>query len=143
MGNVRVFNIGIIRFHGKKLLRQMAIHQNTEDLTMKQMFDISEKLVSEQDEIYGVKSNNWESSSRKYLSLVGDEHIINLLHAKVFAFSYSIVFCKDEREPSIKHGMGTEIGVVQKFNGIRVEYLPRIQYVAAQSRSQTFTVEID
>ena len=80
---------------------------------------------------------------RKYLSLVGDEHIINLLHAKVFAFSKSIVFCKDEREPSIKHCMGTEIGVVQKFNGIRVEYLPRIQCVAAQSRSQTFTVEID
>ena len=29
--------------------------KNTEDLTMKQMFDISAKLVSEQDEIYGVK----------------------------------------------------------------------------------------
>ena len=26
-------------------------------------------------------------------------------------------------------------------NGIRVEYFPRSQYVAAQSRSQTFTVE--
>ena len=32
--------------------------KNTEDLTMKQMFDISEKLVSEQDEIYGVKTIN-------------------------------------------------------------------------------------
>ena len=31
--------------------------KNTEDLTMKQMFDISAKLVSEQDEIYGVKNN--------------------------------------------------------------------------------------
>ena len=32
--------------------------KNTEDLTMKQMFDMSEKLVSEQsDEIYGVKNN--------------------------------------------------------------------------------------
>ena len=29
--------------------------KNTKDLTMKQMFDISAKLVSEQDEIYGVK----------------------------------------------------------------------------------------
>ena len=37
--------------------------KNTEDLTMKQMFDISEKLVSEQsDEIYGVKTINWEES---------------------------------------------------------------------------------
>ena len=30
--------------------------KNTKDLTMKQMFDMSEKLVSEQDEIYGVKT---------------------------------------------------------------------------------------
>ena len=38
--------------------------KNTEDLTMKQMFDISEKLISEQsDEIYGVKTINWEDSS--------------------------------------------------------------------------------
>ena len=28
--------------------------KNTEDLTMKQMFDVSTKLVSEQDEINGV-----------------------------------------------------------------------------------------
>ena len=30
--------------------------KNTKDLTMKQMFVISAKLVSEQDEIYGVKT---------------------------------------------------------------------------------------
>ena len=41
----------------------------TEDLTMKQMFDISEKLISEQsDEIYEVKTINWEDSSWKDLS---------------------------------------------------------------------------
>ena len=41
--------------------------------TMKQMLDISEKLVSEQsDEIYGVKTINWEDPSWKYLSLIGD-----------------------------------------------------------------------
>ena len=34
--------------------------KNTKDLTMKQMFDISAKLVSEQDEIFGVKTINWE-----------------------------------------------------------------------------------
>ena len=33
--------------------------KNTKDLTMKQMFDISSKLVSEQDEIYGVKTIDW------------------------------------------------------------------------------------
>ena len=54
---------------------------------MKQMFDMSEKLISEQsDEIYGVKTINWESSSWKYLSLSGDEEVISLSHAKVYFF---------------------------------------------------------
>ena len=58
---------------------------------MKQMFDISEKLVSEQDEIYGVKTINWRSSSWKYLSLIGGEQIINLQRTKVYVFSDSVL----------------------------------------------------
>ena len=65
--------------------------KNTKDLTMKQMFDISEKLASEQDEIYGVNTINWEDSPRKYLSLVGDEEVISLLHIKVYVFSDSVL----------------------------------------------------
>ena len=66
--------------------------KNTEDLTMKQMFDISEKLITEQsDEIYGVKTINWEDSSWKYLSLIGDEQVISLLHTKVYVFSDSVL----------------------------------------------------
>ena len=43
--------------------------KNTKDLTMKQMFDISAKLISEQsDEIYGISTISWEHSSWKYLS---------------------------------------------------------------------------
>ena len=38
------------------------------------------------DEIYGVKTINWEDSSRKYLSLIGDEQVISLLHTKVYVF---------------------------------------------------------
>ena len=66
--------------------------KNTEDLTMKQMFDISEKLISEQsDEIYGVNTINWEDSSWKYFSLVGDEDVISLSNTKVFIFSDSVL----------------------------------------------------
>ena len=65
--------------------------KNTEDLTMKQMFDISEKLVSEQDDIYGVKTINWENSSWKYLSLIGDEQFISLQRTKVHVFSDSVL----------------------------------------------------
>ena len=65
---------------------------NTEDRTMKQMFDMSEKLISEHsDEIYGVKTINWEDSSWKYLSLIGDEQVISLLHTKVYVFSDSVL----------------------------------------------------
>ena len=56
------------------------------------MFDISEKLVSEQsDEIYGVKTINWEDSSWKYLSLIGDEQVISLQRTKVYIFSDSVL----------------------------------------------------
>ena len=55
---------------------------------MKQMFDISETLISEQsDEIYGVKTMNWEDSSWNYVSLIGDEEIINFQHTKIYVFS--------------------------------------------------------
>ena len=65
--------------------------KNTEGLTMKQMFDISEKLISEQsDEIYGVNTINWEDSSWKHLSLVGDEKVISLSKTKVYVFSVSV-----------------------------------------------------
>ena len=57
--------------------------KNTEDLTMKQMFDISEKLITEQsDEIFGVSQISWENSPWKQLSLVNDEEVISLSHAK-------------------------------------------------------------
>ena len=79
-------------FMGKNYSDNWHPIKNTEDLTMKQMFDISEKLVSEQsDEIYGVKTINWEDSSWKYLSLVGGEQVISLSHTKVYVFSDSVL----------------------------------------------------
>ena len=65
--------------------------KNTENLTLKQMFHISTRLVSEQDEIYGVKTIDWENHSWKYLSLIGDEIIINLPRTKVYVFSVSVL----------------------------------------------------
>ena len=62
------------------------------NLTMKQMFDMSEKLiVGQSDEIYGVNPLNWEDSSWKQLSLVGGVEIICLSHAKVYVFSDSVL----------------------------------------------------
>ena len=55
------------------------------------MFDISAKLVSEQDEIYGVKTIDWENSPWKYLSLIGDEQVISFQRTKVYVFSDSVL----------------------------------------------------
>ena len=67
--------------------------KNTEDLTMKQMFDISEKLiVGQSDEIFGVSQITWVNSPWRILSLVNDAEVISLSHAKVYVFSDS-VFC--------------------------------------------------
>ena len=65
---------------------------NTKDPTLKQMFDTSEKLICEQDEICGVKTINWEKFSWKYLSLIGDEHIISLQRTKVYVSSDCVLF---------------------------------------------------
>ena len=88
---------------------------------MKQMFDISEKLISEQlDEIYGVKTINWEDSSWKYLSLVGDEEVISLLHTNVYVFSDSVLcFGKMKENPQSNIAWGRQIDVVQKFTRIQ------------------------
>ena len=76
MENVHVCNIGISSIHGKEEVGHSIT--NTRDLTLKQMFDISARLVSEQDEISGVETIGWENHSWKYLSLIGDERVINL-----------------------------------------------------------------
>ena len=79
-------------FTGKNYSENLRSIKNTEDLTMIQMFDISEKLiVGQSDEIFGVSPINWEGSSWKQLSLVGDEDVVSLWHAKVYVFPDSVL----------------------------------------------------
>ena len=78
-------------FMGKNYLDNWHSITNTKDLTMKQMFDVSSKSVSEQDEISGVETIGWEDHSWKYLSLIGDESVINLQSTKVHVFSDSVL----------------------------------------------------
>ena len=79
-------------FMGTNYLENLHSIKNTgKDLTMKQMFDISEKLIAEQsDEIFGVSQISWVISPWKQLPLVNDEEVISLSHAKVYVFSDSV-----------------------------------------------------
>ena len=79
-----------------------------EDLTLKQMFDISEKLIVEQSHgIFGVSQTRWGDSSWKQLSLVNDEDVISLSHAKVYVFSDSVCMSwEGNSEANIKFCLG-------------------------------------
>ena len=90
---------------GKNYLEILhSIKNSGNNLTLKQMFDISEKLITEQsDEIYGVNTINWEDSSWKYLSLIGDEQVISLQRTKVYVFSdYVLCLGKIHENPQPK-----------------------------------------
>ena len=118
--------------------------------TLKQMVDISEKLVvGQSDEIFGVSPINWEDSSWKQLTLVNDEEVMSLSHAKVYVFSDSVL-CLGEmnQNPTSntvwerKLGWFKDSSQRQNFghnrrrtNGIRVEYFPRIYHIAAHQQS--------
>ena len=59
-------------FMGKNFQNNRNSIVNTADLTLKQMFDIPTRLVTEQDEISGLETIGWEKHSWKYLSSIGD-----------------------------------------------------------------------
>ena len=78
-------------FMGKNDLDNRHSITNTQDLTLNQMFDISARLVSEQDEISGMETIGWENHSWKCMSLIGDEQVISLQRTKVYVFSDSVL----------------------------------------------------
>ena len=84
-------NNGTALFMGKNYLNNCQSIVTTTDLTLRQMFDISTRLVSEQNEISGLETIGWENHSWKYLSLIGDERVINLQRTKVYVFSDSVL----------------------------------------------------
>ena len=127
-------------FMGKNFQNNRNSIVNTTDLTLKQMFDISAKLVSEQEEITGLETIGWENHSWKYMSLIGDERIINLQSTKVYVFSDSVL-CLGKIHQNRESNTAWEerirwITTSQKLqrlrrnrwraDGIRVEHLPRI-----------------
>ena len=78
-------------FMGKNFQDSQNSIMNTTDLTLKKMFDITVKLVNEQEEINNVDKFHWERHSWKKLSLIGDETVINLQRTKVYVFSDSVL----------------------------------------------------
>ena len=78
-------------FMGKNFSTIQSFVKNYEDLTLKQMFDVTAQLVTNQDEFHGLDKIQWEKNSWKRLSLIGDETVINLQSTKVYVFSDSVL----------------------------------------------------
>ena len=77
-------------FMGKNLSPIQSVVKNHEDLTLKQMFDVT-ALVINQDEINTLDKIQWEKNSWTHLSLIGDETVISLQSTKVYVFSDSVL----------------------------------------------------
>ena len=82
-------------FMGKNFSTIQNFIMNSEDLTLNQMFDITAKLVSDQDEINCLDKIYWAKNSWKQLSLIGDETVINLQRTKSLCL---LRFCVVPRE---------------------------------------------
>ena len=115
-------------FMGKNFQNNRNSIVNTTDLTLKQMFDISAKLVSEQEEISGLETIGWENHSWKYMSLIGDERIINLQRTKIYVFSDSVLCLgKIHQNPESNTAWEARIGWIttsqsyRDFDGINGE----------------------
>ena len=79
-------------FMGKNFSTIQNFVMNSKDLTMKHMFDITLKLVSEQEEINNLDNIHWrKNNSWRQLSLIGDDTVINLQRTKVCVFSDSVL----------------------------------------------------
>ena len=76
---------------GKNFSTIQNFIMNFEDLTLKQMFDVTAQLVNNQEEINGLDKMQCEKNSWKRLSLIGDETVINLQRTKVYVFSDSVL----------------------------------------------------
>ena len=93
---------------------------NTTDLTLKKMFDISAKLVGEQEVITGLETIGWENHSWKYMSLVGDEIIINFQRTKVYVFLDSVLYLgKIHQNPESNKAWEERIGWITTSQSYR------------------------
>ena len=92
-------------FMGKNFQNNQNSIMSTTDLALKKMFDISAKLVGEQDEIFNVDKIHWEKHSWKHLSLIGDETVINLQRAKVRLLRFCVVSWKGPSTSAVQRSL--------------------------------------
>ena len=116
-------------FMGKNFSTIQSVVKNHESLTLKQMFDVTAKLVNNQEEISCLDKILYGKNSWTHLSLINDAVVINLQSTKVYVFSDS-VWCLGK---VLQHPDATKLGRTE----LR-EYEPReateIMMLSTESR---------
>ena len=78
-------------FMGKNFSTIQNFIMNSEDLTLKQMFDITAQVGERPGGDPWLDKIHWGQNSWRQLSLIGDETVINLQRTKVYVFSDSVL----------------------------------------------------
>ena len=78
-------------FMGKNFSIIQSVVNNHESLTMKQMFDVTAKVVDNEEEINGLDKILYQKNSWTQLTLINDPVVINLQSTKVHVFSDSVL----------------------------------------------------
>ena len=71
---------------GKNYSTMQNVVQNEENLTLKQMFDVTAQTIHNEDEIYCLDKVVYQKNSWTQLSLINDPVIISLQSTKVYVF---------------------------------------------------------
>ena len=78
-------------FMGKNYSTMQNVVQNEENLTLKQMFDVTAQTIHNEEEIYCLDKIVYQKNSWTQLSLINDPVIISLQSTKVYVFSDSVL----------------------------------------------------
>ena len=78
-------------FMGKNYSTMQNVVQNEENLTLKQMFNITAQTIQNEEEIYCLDKVVYQKNSWTQLSLINDHVIISLQSPKVYVFSDSVL----------------------------------------------------
>ena len=97
-------------FMGKNFSTIQSFVKNHEDLTLKQMFDVTAQLVNDQEEIHGLD---------KIQSLICDETVINLQSTKVYVFSDSVLCLRILQHPDSNEAWKNRIAGVKSVRSHR------------------------
>ena len=89
--NFMATTLNAATFMGKNFSTIQSVVKNHENLTLKQMFDVTAQLVNNQEEINCLDKIQSRKNSWTRLSLIEDEVVINLHRTKVYVFSDSVL----------------------------------------------------